>query len=468
MPNLGAYLELTKLRLSSLVLITTAVGFWLGQRPGQSLWPLLEACLATACVVGGANALNQWWEREADARMHRTRTRPLPSGRLQPAQALGFGLALSLLGIGWLAGRAHALAAGLAAVSWVSYVLVYTPLKRRTALSTLVGAVPGALPPVIGWAAARGSVGIEAGALFLIIFVWQLPHFLAIAMVHRDDYARAGFPVLPVLEPEGLVTARQTLLYGLVLVPVSVFPAMLGLVGPWYFVGAGVLSLGFLVSVLVAVWQHSAAGCRQLFRASIAYLPLLFALLVVDHAFWRRVPAAQAAPAMPASLQRVPRFTLTDQAGQPFGTAQLQGRAWIVDFIFTRCAGQCPMMNARMGTLAQRFAGARGLGFLSITVDPDHDTPAVLAAYAQQLHASIAQWRFLTGPEVEVHQLAREGFRLGVAKEGAPAEPITHSVRLVLIDQAGRIRGYYDAMEAAAMAQLTRDVEQLLALKPAA
>jgi protoheme IX farnesyltransferase len=285
--DLPAYLDLTKFRLSSLVLITTAVGYWLGMRPGDSLVRLLATCAGTALVVGGANALNQWLEQEPDAQMRRTRMRPLPTHRLQPRQALFFGALLSGLGVVVIGGAANALAVAVAILSWVCYVLIYTPLKRRTPFSTLVGAVPGALPPVIGWAASHGTLDLEAWALFLIIFIWQLPHFLAIAVVHRADYARAGFPVLPVLEPEGLITARQTLLYGLVLLPVSVFPTVLGMVGPWYFLGAALLSAAFLGSVLIAVWQHSIGGCRQLFRASIIYLPLLFALLVIDRAWWR-------------------------------------------------------------------------------------------------------------------------------------------------------------------------------------
>jgi len=282
----SAYFELTKPRLTAMVLVTTAAGFWLGSA-GPERWAQLCAVLfGTALVAGGANALNEWMERSEDALMQRTRMRPIPSGRLPAERARRFGLLLVAGGLMWLVVMVNALAATLAALSAASYLLLYTPLKRRTPLCTLAGAIPGALPPVIGWAAARQTLGLEAWALFLLLFVWQLPHFLAIAVLYREDYAQAGYRMLPVTEPDGRMTARQTVLYGLVLVPISLFPSMIGLAGPWYFYGALALSLGFLAVAMRAAWRRSMRNAQLLFRSSILYLPALLGLLVWNQG-WR-------------------------------------------------------------------------------------------------------------------------------------------------------------------------------------
>ena len=280
--RLADYLALTKPRVSSLVLMTTAVGFWLGMRTAAQLAVLLPVCLGTALVVGGANALNQWMERGPDALMQRTRHRPLPSGRLAPEAAFRFGLGLSVAGLAFLATAVNMLSACLAAAAWAVYLLVYTPMKRRTPLCTLVGAIPGALPPMIGWAGARGALATEAWALFAILFVWQLPHFLALAVLYRDDYARAGFSMLPLVETGGLVTARQTALYGMALVPISLFPTLIGAAGTAYFCGATVLGLAFFAVAARAAWVRSRASAQQLFHASVGYLPVLLGLLACD------------------------------------------------------------------------------------------------------------------------------------------------------------------------------------------
>lgn len=278
--------ELTKPRLSALVLVTTAAGFWLGLRGGAGqLARLGPVLLGTALVVGGANALNEWMERELDARMQRTRRRPLPSGRVTPAAACGFGVGLTVAGLAFLTLAVNALTAALAFASWASYVLCYTPLKRVTPHCTLIGAVPGALPPVIGWAGASGAVGSGAWALFGILYLWQLPHFLALAILYRDDYAQAGFHMLPLIESGTTATARQIMLYGLALLPVSLVPSVLGLTGTWYFYGAFLLSAALLTSAARAALLRTLPSARQLFRASVAYLPLLLALLA-----WDRTP----------------------------------------------------------------------------------------------------------------------------------------------------------------------------------
>ncbi len=283
--RLSVYLELTKARLSLLVLMTTAVGFWLGMRTGEQLPMIIPVCVGTALVVGGANALNQWMERAQDARMQRTRSRPLPSGRLTPAAAYRFGVGLSVVGFAVLAMMVNLLAVGIAAVGWISYVLIYTPLKRRTPLCTLVGAIPGAVPPMIGWAAARNGLDVSAWALFFLLFIWQLPHFLSLAVLHREDYARAGFPMLPLVETDGLITARQIALYSLALLPVSLFPTLVGLAGTVYFYGALTISLAFLVVAARAAWQRSPQSARLLFRTSVLYLPVLLGMLA-----WDRTP----------------------------------------------------------------------------------------------------------------------------------------------------------------------------------
>ncbi len=276
------YLQLTKARLSLLVVSTTAVGFWLGMRSGEQLVLLPPVCVGTALVAGGANALNQWMEREPDALMQRTHNRPLPAKRMAPLVAYRFGVGLSVAGLVILAAMVNLLTVGIAAVGWISYVLIYTPLKRRTPLCTLVGAIPGAVPPMIGWAAARTGLDVSAWALFFLLFVWQLPHFLSLAVLHREDYARAGFPMLPLVETDGLVTARQTVLYGLALLPVSLFPTLVGLAGTGYFYGALALSLAFLVVAVRAAWQRSPQSAQVLFRASVLYLPLLLGMLAWD------------------------------------------------------------------------------------------------------------------------------------------------------------------------------------------
>ena len=280
--RIAAYLELTKPRLTMLAVATTAVGLYLGAH-GVVRWPLFAATLLGAALVGGgAGALNQYLEREADALMRRTQGRPLPSGRLQPEAALAFGVGLSVAGLVWLAWRVNALSAALGAATLGTYLFCYTPLKRRTALCTLVGAIPGALPPLIGWSAARNTLDVGAWVLFAILFLWQLPHFLALAWLYRDDYARAGFRMLTVVDPSGESAARQIALYCLVLLPVALIPTLLGMAGTVYFFGALTLSLAFCACGLAMALLKTHVASRRLFLASITYLPLLLTLMSLD------------------------------------------------------------------------------------------------------------------------------------------------------------------------------------------
>ena len=276
------FLALTKPRLNLLVLITTLGGLYLAAPYGVSMWLLVHTVIGTALVAGGAAALNQVWERRTDGLMRRTRRRPLPAGRVDVHEGAWFGVALSIVGVADLALKVNLLSALVASATLVSYVLVYTPLKTRTSLSTLIGAVPGALPPVIGWAAVTGSITLPALVLFAIVFFWQMPHFLAIAWLYRDDYARADIPLLPVLEPDGRRTGQQALLYAAALWPVSILPVLVGLGGLLYTIVATALGFAFIAIAALFARERSVATARRLFLFSILYLPLLWTALVID------------------------------------------------------------------------------------------------------------------------------------------------------------------------------------------
>jgi len=264
------------------VLLTAAAGFYLGAGSVVNLWLLLHTLLGTALVAAGTNAFNQLRERDVDARMQRTRGRPLPSGRLSPRAAGAFAGVISVLGVVYLALAVNLLTAGLAALTLGSYVLLYTPLKRKTSLNTLIGAVPGALPIVGGWTAAGGALGPAVLALFWILFLWQLPHFLALAWIYREDYRRGGLAMLSVDDPDGRATGWMALLYAVALVPVSLMPTVLGVTGTRYFVGAVVLGVVY-VSVAAALTRAATtARAWRVFLASIVYLPALLTLMVLD------------------------------------------------------------------------------------------------------------------------------------------------------------------------------------------
>jgi protoheme IX farnesyltransferase len=281
--RLADFLQLSKPRLNALAVATAMGGYYMAGGGGSDdAARLFHTMVGTALVAGGAAAFNQYYERVTDGLMRRTRMRPLPGGRMAPADALVFALGLSLAGLLQLSVGANALAAAVALVTLVSYVGVYTPLKRRTAFATVVGAVPGALPPLIGWAAVRGSIDPVALSLFAIGFLWQMPHFLAIAWLYRADYERAGFPLLPVIEPDGRSTGRQAVVYAAALLPASLAPAAFGLTGATYFASAFVLSSAFLALSLRFAATRSQQSARMLFFASILYLPILWAVMIAD------------------------------------------------------------------------------------------------------------------------------------------------------------------------------------------
>jgi protoheme IX farnesyltransferase len=280
--KLAAFVELTKPRITFLIVLTSAAGFCLGSKGRFDYLALFNALFGIALLSSGIATLNQYMERGLDGRMRRTLMRPLPSGKLDPSHALAFGLALTILAEVYLAVFVNLLTAAFGITVIVGYLLCYTPLKTRSSLSTVVGAFPGAMPPLMGWTAATGQAGIEAWALFAILFAWQFPHFLAIAWMYREDYGRAGILMLPVVEPEGRLTAQQIVIWSLLLVPVSLLPAVLGTTGSVYFYGAFLLGLLFLGTSIHAALVHSRQGARRLLLASVLYLPVLFGLMVFN------------------------------------------------------------------------------------------------------------------------------------------------------------------------------------------
>ncbi|HEX2711593.1 MAG TPA: heme o synthase [Candidatus Acidoferrales bacterium] len=278
----AAYLALTKPDVSFLVVLTTAAGFYMGARGPLDLGRLAGTVLGTTLVAAGTSALNHYIERATDAKMRRTASRPLPSGQLQPPEALRFGLGLVAGGTLYLALAVGAMASLLGLATCISYLGAYTPLKKRTTLATLVGAFPGAVPPLIGWAAARGSLSLNAWILYAIMFLWQFPHFMAIAWMYREDYARAGIRMLPVVDRSGIATFRQILLTAVALVPISLLPVIVGLAGVRYLFGALVLGLALIQICLWAARSKANLRAKWLMHATVLHLPLLLGLMMFD------------------------------------------------------------------------------------------------------------------------------------------------------------------------------------------
>ncbi len=278
----GAYLTLTKPDVSFLVLMTTGAGFYMGSRGGVDWLRLAHTVFGTMLIAAGTAALNHYIERDSDRYMRRTASRPLPSGQLQPKQALFFGVGLALAGAAdlWIAGGA--LASFLGVITCVSYLLAYTPLKKRTVWATFVGAFPGAVPPMIGWAAATGSLDRGAWALFGILFLWQFPHFHAIAWMYREDYSRAGILMLPVVDQDGSRTFRQIILTAIGLIGIGLLPSLLGLTGVVYFFGALVVSTGLLQVCLWAASSKSNVRAKWLMHATVLHIPILLGLMMYD------------------------------------------------------------------------------------------------------------------------------------------------------------------------------------------
>jgi protoheme IX farnesyltransferase len=276
------YISLTKPRITWLILMSTGVGYFFGARHGWQWLTLFHTILGTGLIASGTAALNQWYERKADACMRRTQGRPLPSGRLDPRRALIFAIAISMLGFIELALGANLLASLLGAFTLASYLFLYTPLKQRTPHSTTIGAIPGAMPPLIGYAAASGTLTAEAWVLFAILFLWQFPHFYAIAWMYREDYERAGIRMLPVVEPDGNSTAWQILFYSLTLIPISLMPKFFAMTGNLYVFGAVLLGAFFLHAGWKVMFTRTRKQARAVLLASVVYLPVLYGLMLLD------------------------------------------------------------------------------------------------------------------------------------------------------------------------------------------
>ncbi len=276
------YLEVTKPRITMMVLVTVALGFFLAAPQAAASLALIHALIGTALACSGSGALNQYLEREVDGRMNRTRFRPLPANKVSPHAVLAFGSILAISGVAYLAATVGSLAAALNAITVVIYLFVYTPMKRVSTASTLVGAVPGALPPVIGWASATGSLEPGAWVLFAILFLWQIPHFLAISLLYREDYATADFPMLAIVDTDGRITGSQMMIYSLTLLPVSLLLVALDLAGMFYFCSALILGLMYFAVSIVAARNNSRVNARRVLLCSVTYLPLLFASIVVE------------------------------------------------------------------------------------------------------------------------------------------------------------------------------------------
>jgi heme o synthase len=276
------YIALTKPRITWLILMSTGVGYFFGARGGWHFLTLLHTIIGTGLIASGTAALNQWYERAADAKMKRTQARPLPSGRLSAGNALIFAILISVAGFIELFVEVNALTGWLGLFTLLSYLFIYTPLKQHSPHSTTIGAIPGAMPPLIGYAAASGTLTWDAWILFAILFIWQFPHFYAIAWMYREDYERAGIRMLPVVEPDGVSTARRILLYSLILIPISMIPKFLAMTGNLYLAGALALGLLFLYASVRVSFDRTRQQARHVLLASVIYLPVLYSLMLLD------------------------------------------------------------------------------------------------------------------------------------------------------------------------------------------
>ncbi len=276
------YIALTKPRITWLILMSTGMGYFFGLTGAVNLWALLHTILGTGLIASGTAALNQWYERDADARMRRTDQRPLPAGQMDHRKAFAFGVLLSVLGFVELGLGVNWLSAGLGLFTLLTYLCLYTPLKQISPVSTTIGAVPGAMPPLIGFAAASGTLTAEAWILYAILFVWQFPHFYAIAWMYREDYERAGIKMLPVVEPDGESTVRQMLFFSALLIPISLVPRYLDMTGNIYVVGTLIAGIAFVASCVRMSSDRTLLKARSVLLVSVVYLPVLYGLLLLD------------------------------------------------------------------------------------------------------------------------------------------------------------------------------------------
>jgi len=437
------YLELSKARIVAMVLITTAAGYVFGA-PHIRLLLLINTLIGTALVAAGTNALNQYVERDLDAKMRRTSRRPLPGGRISPRAALVFSTAISIVGTAYLALFVNGLTAALGALTLITYIFVYTPLKRVSPSCTVIGAVPGAIPPLMGWTAATGALSLGGWIAFGIVFLWQLPHFMAISWIYREDYGRAGFAMLSVRDEDGSATARQALFYSVALLGLSIFAFPHARI-------AAILAAGMLVAgSIVFLRDRTPKTARQLFMTSNVYLVVAMLLLVVSCAHKSDLP----------KLFPVPNAKLVSDAGQPVELDAMKGNVTVYDFIFTNCAGTCPMMTAQMRKITDKIDRKAPVRFVSISVDPRRDTPAALRAYAAHVRND-PRWIFLTGDGNTITHLSVDGFKLAAGGSSVD-NSILHSSKFAIADKHGVIREYYGATDDDAVRHVANAVNDLL------
>jgi len=437
------YLELSKARIVAMVLVTTAAGYIFGA-PHVSALVLINTLIGTALVAAGTNALNQYAERDLDGKMRRTRNRPLPDGRITPRAALLFATAISIIGTAYLALFVNLLTAALGAFTLVTYIFVYTPLKRISPACTPIGAIPGAIPPLMGWTAATGALSLGGWIAFAIVFLWQLPHFMAISWIYREDYGRAGFAMLSVRDENGSATARQALFYSLALLILSAFAFPNARI-------VGMLAAAMLViASVVFLRNRSPRTARQLFMTSNVYLIVAMLLLAVSCSHQSDLP----------KLFPVPNAKLVSDAGRPVQLNALKGSVTIYDFIFTNCAGTCPMMTSTMRRITSKIDKDAPVRFVSISVDPRRDTPQALSGYAKKVRND-SRWVFLTGDASTITDLSVNGFKL--AASGSSADnSILHSSKFAIADKHGVIRDYYGGTSEDAVQHVTAAVHDLL------
>ena len=437
------YLELSKARIVAMVLITTAAGYLFGASHFSALL-LINTLIGTALVAAGTNALNQYVERDLDRKMRRTSHRPLPDGRITPRAALLFASAISILGTLYLALFVNMLTSLLGALTLAMYIFIYTPLKRISPACTIIGAIPGAVPPLMGWTAATNALTLGGWIAFGVVFLWQLPHFMAISWIYREDYDRAGFAMLSVRDSDGSATARQALFYSLALLILSAFAFPNAR-------AAAILAAALLVIASVAFLLHrTPRTARRLFMTSNVYLIIAMALLATTCSHQSDLP----------KLFHVPNATLVSDANKPTQLDSMKGNVTVYDFIFTNCAGTCPMMTATMRRITSKIDKDAPVRFVSISVDPRRDTPEKLRSYAAKVRND-QRWMFLTGDEKTIVDLSINGFKLAAAS-GSTSEAVLHSSKFAIADKHGVIRDYYGATSDDSVEHVTSVVHDLL------
>ncbi|HZL99478.1 MAG TPA: heme o synthase, partial [Planctomycetota bacterium] len=448
------------------------------ERP-SSVAPLPWLLLGTALCSAAGCALNHYLERDTDARMARTAIRPLVTGALSPRAVLWGGLAALAAGLAVLAAGCSPLVAAVQAFAALVYLGVYTPLKRRTSTNTWIGAIPGALPLLAGGVAATGGVSQLSLLLFGLIFLWQLPHFFAIASIYREQYREGGLRMLSGDDPGDALLRWQLPVLVMSVILLSVGAVLAGPAGGGYAAAALLLGAAFLWSAWRFRGRPDRGRARGVVLTSVAYLPLVLAALVVDLSCAGRAAPGPAGTGGPGGAVAeggaaggagadglptyavLPEFELVDQDGRPFRRSDLLGRPWVVDFIFTSCAGACVRMTSQMTELQKEDLG---VSYLSISIDPERDAPQVLADYRTKWEGDERTWSLAVGSREAVLALANDAFKLPAGQEVMTPEGLPelfHSQRFALVDGQGRVRGYYDATDDVALEQLRQDIARL-------